>query len=328
MTIKQTIKKVFPFLYNIKMSVAIKQRYFQEYKLFYRNWIGSKVNINTAGYKIILNAHAIEKGMSNMKPRPFGVTKTAEIMSLIAKYEKKRWAKDYAYCLGISILSEYCNFYKKHQWTNTPEYQKASNFIKNRKSKLPSGAQEIRKNDIIKDAEINYAQFLSSRHSIRNFDKRSLNDTDIEQAISATTKTPTACNRQMVKIYYVYNKLKRQQVLQYAHGLTGFDNDTVNMFIITYDMSSLCNAGEVCQGYFNAGLVTMNFVNALHSKGIGSCLLEFGNNTKEERRLKNLLNIPQCERVAVILATGYYPNKAIVPVSARKPIDEVYKKVL
>ena len=131
----------------------------------------------------------------------------------------------------------------------------------------------------------------------------------------------------MIKIYYINNNSIKQQILKYAHGLTGFDKETANMFVITHDISSLCDAGEISQGYFNAGLVTMNFVNALHSKGIGSCMLAFNNNINEEQELKGILGIPQCERVSVMLAAGYYPEKSLVPKSTRKPIEEIYEEI-
>ena len=54
-------------------------------------------------------------------------------------------------------------------------------------------------------------------------------------------------------------------------------------------------AGERNQGWFNAGLVAMNFVNALHSLGIGSCFVQFGNSNQEEKDLKKLLNINKSE---------------------------------
>jgi nitroreductase len=148
---------------------------------------------------------------------------------------------------------------------------------------------------------------------------------DFEKAISMTSKTPTACNRQMCKIYYIYDEEKRKKVIKYGHGLTNFDLDTVNLFIVTFDISSLCCVGDRHQGWFNSGLVAMNFVNSLHSLGIGSCFIQFGNDFKEENELKDIVDIPSCEKVAVIISAGYYPDENIVPCSTRKNDDDIYK---
>ena len=79
---------------------------------------------------------------------------------------------------------------------------------------------------------------------------------------------------------------------------------------------------------FNAGLVAVNFINALHSMGIGGCFLEFNNELEDELIIKKLLNIPQNEKIANSLAVGYYPNSTQVPRSCRKDIDSVYKEII
>ena len=71
----------------------------------------------------------------------------------------------------------------------------------------------------------------------------------------------------------------------------------------------------------------MNLVNAMHSLGIGSCFCQFGNSTKQEEQMKKLLNIPENERIAVIIACGYYVDECTIPYSPRKKIEDVYKKV-
>lgn len=328
MKVKQLLKQTFPLLRSIKGSINIRRRYRQERLTFRKNWIRSRTDIKTAGYDIIINAHALEKGMTSKQPRPFGITRTDEIINLMTLYEQQQWSKDYAYNLGASILSEYCRFYKKYKWEKRTEYKKVSAFIKNRHTTLKSGTLEIHRTDFMKAAQVNYRQFLSTKHSIRAFEPHPLSNKDIVEAVTAATKTPTACNRQMIKIYYIKNNSIKQQVMKYAHGLTGFDKETANIFIITHDISSLCDAGEISQGYFNAGLVTMNFVNSLHSEGIGSCMLAFNNNISEERHLKKLLNIPQCERISVMIAAGYYPEKSLVPRSTRKTAEEIYEEII
>ena len=119
-------------------------------------------------------------------------------------------------------------------------------------------------------------------------------------------KSPTACNRQMVKIYYVKSKEKKDYILKIGQGFSGFKYDGINIFVITFDINANYFVGERNQGWFNAGLVSMNFVNALHSLGIGSCFVQFGNTNKEEEKVKKILNIPSNERIAVLLSAGYY----------------------
>lgn len=118
----------------------------------------------------------------------------------------------------------------------------------------------------------------------------------------------------------------KKVVEDYAQGLGLFDLTNANYFVITFDVSANYFVGERNQGWFNSGLVTMNVVNALHSLGIGSCCIQFGNSFKEEQEFKNLLNIPNNERIGVIVTAGYYDNVSRIPYSTRKPIEEIYRK--
>ena len=108
--------------------------------------------------------------------------------------------------------------------------------------------------------------------------------------------------------------------------MTNFDNESANMIVITYDLCAF-RAHEMYQGLFNAGLFSMNLVNALHSLGIGSCMLEYWVKTKEENEEKRIIGIPDNEKIAVVIAAGYYKDKNIVPRSVRKPVEEIFKEI-
>lgn len=324
---KELLKKI-PFLVKMKINMNINYSYYEDCKKFKKNWIESKDNINTIGYKIILDEHAIEKGLTSKNHRFFGIKKTENIINYLKIYEKNNWEKDFAYKLGFNILVSYADFYKKNSWTNREEYLKVKKFIESRKiDKLNAGCFELFKKDFISNSNIDYLKFLNSRHSVRNYEKERIKESDVIKAVNMALRTPTACNRQMCKIYYINDENIRSNALKYGHGLTNFEIDTVNMFIITFDISSLCCLGDRHQGWFNSGLVSMNFVNALHSLGIGSCFIQFGNDYKEENDMKKLIGIPDNEKIAVIISAGYYSEKSIVPYSSRKAINEIYKKI-
>jgi len=159
---------------------------------------------------------------------------------------------------------------------------------------------------------------------LRNFSNEKVSLDEIKYAISAAISSPSACNRQMIKTYYYPNSTKKNEIIsQYAQGLSGFDKENINYCIITYDENSLCIPGEKNQGMLNSGLFSMNFVNALHSKNIGSCFIQFGNKMNEEKKLKEKLEIKNNERVAVIIALGKYREVNYVPISCRKDVEDI-----
>ena len=138
--------------------------------------------------------------------------------------------------------------------------------------------------------------------------------------------TPSACNRQNIKLHYYPSGKMKQNVIDFSLGKGGIYLSGVSTFIITIDVNGLFGAGERNQGYFNAGLFATNLINAFHSLGIGTCLIQFSNKIEEEEELKKLNQIPSYERIAVILFAGYYDEKSIFAVSSRKSVEEYFKE--
>ena len=327
--IKYMIKRV-PFLMYFYRYMKFKKEFNYDKKFFIKNYMYSKESKNTIEYNIYLLVHALEKGMSNKKIRCFGKEKVYELINELKKYQQfVNYNNEYTFIIGINVLREYSKVYENNKWTDKEEYKKVKEFLKkyykieNKNLKT----LKITKKEIMKDAEIDYNSFLESRHSIRSFSNTKLEEKDILQAINMAIKTPSACNRQMCKIYQIKNKKLIDMLLKKGQGFGGFEIDNINIFIITFDVNANYFVGERNQGWFNAGLLAMNFVNALHSLGIGSCFVQFGNSYKDEIELKDSIKIPNQERIAVLLAAGYYDKSNLVTASPRKEVAQIYKIV-
>ena len=122
---KKKIKKMMPFLAEAVRNRRIKNIINEEFEAFKANWMFSEKTREKAGYSILLDAHALEKGMTSKEPRPFGVKKVDGIIKCMKDYDANSWEPDFAYELGVSILSEYCLFYEKQGWTAQKEYKEA-----------------------------------------------------------------------------------------------------------------------------------------------------------------------------------------------------------
>lgn len=330
---KKKLKSLIKKIPGVEKIINLKklQDYNKDKKFFIKNYMYSNPRTKEKiEYDMLFEIHKLEKGFAVIKnPRPFGFDKVKKIISDIDEFEKKNFDKSFAYNLSYSSLEEYLKFYEEKKWTDKEEYNYVKEYMKKEKkyTYIPVGAFDYKKEDFIHEVKsIDYDKFLSSRRSIRNFANGKLKDKDIEQAINMAIKTPTACNRQMCKIYYIKSEKSKKIVEKYGQGLGLFDLSNANYFVITFDISANYFIGERNQGWFNSGLVTMNFVNALHSLGIGSCCIQFGNSFKEELEFKKLLNIPENERIGVIVTAGYYDETSRIPYSTRKPIEEIYRE--
>ena len=312
----------------VRNNVFFSSEYRYDKKLFNKSYSHSKETKDKLGYNILLLTHSLEKGMSNRSPRRFGIAKVCELMHMVEGYEKySGYSSDYPYINAINMLRGYTAFYEKQGWQDADEYRSVLSFIKKRSdvAKMLVGSHVVRYKDFAEDLKVDYGRFLASRHSVRNYKKQHLNEDDFLKAVNIARLSPSACNRQMCKAYYVKDNKKSKQIIDIAQGFGGFEKDTINIIVVTFDLNANYMIGERNQGWFNAGLFSMNLVNAMHSMGIGSCFCQFGNSTKEEEVVKRILGAKNSERIAVIIAAGYYAEESIIPYSPRKNIDDIAK---
>ena len=328
--IKEQLKNINSYSINGKKKFTFIEREFIYDKNFYtlNEMYAFKDNKgNGNGYNIIIHTHTLEKGLSHFDLRPFGNQKVRIIIDLLKKQlDFENYERLFSFINGINSLREYKKVYEEHKWTDKPEYKEVSEFlIKYEKiSVQKTGAYVMTKEELQKDYNIDYNKFIKSRHSTRNYKNMTLKMEDIKKAVNMAKYSASACNRQYIKVHYYPKGKMRQNVIDYSLGKGGLYLEGVNTFILTFDTNGLTGAGERNQGYFNAGLFSTNFVNALHSLGIGTCFIQFSNSVKEEEKLKKLNEIPSNERIAVILYAGYYDDKSIFCASPRKDFEEYF----
>lgn len=281
-------------------------------------------------YHMLMFVHNLEKGMCMPNPRPFGQEKVERLMHMIEACEKRnRYVGSSAYKMSISILNQWLIFYKKHKWDDEL-CKKVESFIERYSDDLKSqsvGYEIISKHDLILDKNASFDEVLRTRKAVRSFSADRLDEDVVRQCIFLAQTAPTACNRQMVEILHVEDRKLCNLITKTIYGASGFSKDTVNYFVITFDMKSLDYYGERNQGYLNAGLVAMNFVNALHSRGIGSCFIQWANTEAETKVVCQALKISENKRIAVVIGAGYYIEEEVVAKSCRRDIDEIFRRI-
>lgn len=326
MSIKDIIKNI-DIINRLGKNINIKKEFRRDAKDFCENYMFSAKTYNHLEYQALLLIHSLEKGMCSEKIRPFGNDKVKELLLNLRSLEEIPNAdKMTVFSMGVSILRKWIDCYSVNKWEENDTVHEARKFIEKHNSASTLDVGKITLTDFGNNIS-DYLSFLQSRHSIRKYAARSLLEEDVEYCVKAALAAPSACNRQMCKIYHVDQGAKKKLLDDKIIGIGGFDTNYINYFIFTFDMAAFSFYGERNQGYFNVGLFSMNFANALHYKGIGSCFLQWSNNGKDDEFVRKELGISKSERIVVVLAAGYYPDKVDVPASHRKTIGEVYKKL-
>jgi nitroreductase len=312
---------------RILESIDREFLYDKNFYISYKMYGAKDIKGNGNSYNIILHTNTLEKSMSHFDLRPFEEKKTKIIINLLKKQLNfENYERLFSFINGINSLREFKKVYEEHNWTDKKEYKEVYDFLKEYKEikKQKTGVYVLTKEELKNDYDIDYEKFIKSRHSTRNYKNMTLKIEDIKKAINMAKYSPSPWNRQYIKVHYYPQGKMRRNVINYSLGKGGLYLEGVNTFIITFDTNGLTGKGERNQGYFNAGLFSTNFVNALHSLGIGTCFIQFANSVSDEEKLKKLNKIPSSERIAVILYAGYYDEKSIFCVSPRKDFEEYF----
>lgn len=310
---------------RIGKKINIYKAFFYDARDFSKNYVEEANGKNDYRYSIMLLTHSLEKGMCMPDPRPFGKEKVYELINYLKKMESGE-SYIFEYKIGLSILYSWCDFFEKHEWTSLNEYKRVKEFVEKRDNiGILTGSKEYYGSSI--DRSEAFFEVISTRHSVRSFKTEKINNLDIDFAIKCFLETPTACNRQMCRVLYIEKKEIKELLDKVIIGLPGFDKNTIQYFIVTYDLAAFAYSGERYQGLLNVGLCTTNFVNGLHSKGIGSCCLQWSNKYSEDKKVRETLGLRDSERIGVVIASGYYNSKTTIPCSARKTKKDVFMVV-
>lgn len=311
---------------NFGKKMNIFSQYLQDAVYFSKNFSDSKVSQEKLEYKMLFLIHSIEKGMC-IATRPFGESKIKNLMVLLNKYEDNDYDKTTsAYIMSISIIRRWRELLDEKQW-NKVDTKLVDNFISRHSDVeyIKVGARDFDRAELCSDLSFeDFENFIVSRHSVRNFSQQKISSEDIKDCITVALNSPSACNRQMISVVQVEDEKKKEILSKAIKGISGFDLDSISYFLILYNTNSLMFYGEREQGSFNAGLFTMNFVNALHAKKIGSCIMQWSNKNKETSIIRKELGIDENKKIVCAIGAGYYAEKSVVPYSRRKQVEEVF----
>jgi len=282
---------------------------------------------------IIKTYHSLEKGLSLGATRPgFGLTPALRLLSLIEEFVAYH-GTDPAAAVALDALGDYLKFQKSvgHDLplitTRVEKLRQQMTALDaaERDAAAIGGVRPTSRAEIIEAASVDFDRFLDSRHSIRHFDKAPVTRAQLVEACRLAQQAPSACNRQAGRAYCFAEPDKVREVLSLQPGNRGFGDTAGAAIVITASLDSYAGAGERRQAVVDGSLFAMTFVYALHSLGLGSCMLAWAVSPKVDKRLRQVAGIPDNEEVIVLLAAGQLPPSLRVPASVRLEIDAFAK---
>lgn len=266
--------------------------------------------------EIIKHYHVIEKGltMADFRPRS-GVDVLRRLIELIDLWEKESGPlNSFHYLAAMAVIRSYN---KKHENLGVnvsdliPErllrFAEESDTVGG--AKLPSA--------INPEVLACFDSIALSRHSVRNFDSvRIPSVSQIEDAVRVAISTPSVCNRQSWRVHFFTGKAA-QSVLSRQNGNRGFGHLIPAVAVVTSDMRVFAGGPERYQAWIEGGLFSMTFMLALHSRGLASIALNWSRLNRDDKALRRTANIPDFERIIMLIGIGYAVNTLEVACSPR-----------
>lgn len=276
-------------------------------------------------YKIIIETHTIEKGLSLPDRRAlFGRSKIRFVMSALDAYEPSFSALPAQMALGA--LDAYLCFHRD-QGIVDPLLDEVEAFLARWREGLSlspvGGIKRFQfESSSYEDAEL----FLQSRSSLRMFDGNALPLGEVQDLIRLAQSAPSQCNRQSTQVHLYQDRATIDALLALQGGSRGFSQHVGNLFVVTSEISAWGGPGQRNQPYVDGALFAMCLLLACHSRRIATCPLNLAITNAIERKIKIAGGIPSGERLVMMIAFGKTCREPLrAAMSPRRELNEVLK---
>lgn len=279
----------------------------------------------SAYYKIIIEIHAIEKGLSLAQMRPlFGQQKIKAVMSMAKAYGLA--SNDLPILMTVGALEAYVETHRTLGLDDRFLNEVDAFLAERRIVSDERGDGGLRHYPAGMPAIDSPAGLLLSRFSCRIYDAEPLDHGLIRKIVQTAQSAPSQCNRQAVQVHYFDERNKVHSLLKLQGGSAGFQDQVPGLFVVTFDLAAWGGAQQRNQGYVDGGLFSMTMMLAAHAHGAVTCPLNLAVSHITERKIKALANIPDDQRLVMMMAVGKAPSGALrAAASPRRPVDELLK---
>jgi nitroreductase len=251
------------------------------------------------------HTHRVEKGFALPETkRPFGVRATATLSRALAN----------PHADGSALFVEEAKHVLEalQVWNETGE----------RDERLAPRGDSLPQNPL--DPET-LATFLTSRHSVRDFEQRPVDRAVLQEAVRLAAYAPSVCNRQGYRAYLFDDRDDIARILAMHDGSRGFAARIPALFVVTYDLRAFEAPLERNQGWIDGGLFSMQLLLALHGLGLGAVPLNWSRRNEATDQLRAAAALPDHDNVVMLIAAGHPAEGYRVARSTRRPLSQILR---
>lgn len=163
------------------------------------------------------------------------------------------------------------------------------------------------------------------RRSVRSFAEGCVPIEVIEECVRIAQQSPSACNRQAVRVHVFSDRESKLAILRYQNGNQGFGLKADKLLMLTYDLRAVLSSSERNLPFLDVGLFAMSLLYALEARNVATCCLNLNNYAFRDRALRRVSSIPPTERPVLLIAMGQFPESFATPASIRIPLRSVLR---
>jgi nitroreductase len=270
--------------------------------------------------RITRDYHRLEKGLALPAPRRgFGVDVVKRLLTLVSSY-RRRFGHGEVTDIASGVMWRHADFNGIY-----PERDPVLAEILSAARHLGTGGtRDVTREDVHAAARMDLAAFFAQRHSVRHFDPRPVDLDLIRRAVGMAQKAPSVCNRQSGRVHVLLSEGTKARALKYQNGNRGFGVIPV-VLVVTSDLRAFLEPSERYQPWIDGGLFAMSINYALHSLGLGVCMLNWSVDSATDAAMRAANSIPEHETIIMMMAVGHLPDRFKVAQSPRRPIEEVLR---
>ena len=305
--------------------VELANNYLYDYGRFFR-WSMIKKNYpSQTAFRadITRTYHSLEKGLALPQPRVgFGAEKAGQLLGMLETYAA-RYGLDETARVALNVLKAHDEFNTRNGVDRSAFRARFTKLARTEGVQVKSGGvKHVSKEQILAASQKDLQAFFDNRYSVRHFSGEEVDIALVERAVKMAQKTPSVCNRQSSKVHVFSLPEDKARVLSFQPGNQGWGHQISKVLVVTSDMQHFIMTGERNQCWVDGGLFAMSLVYALHSLGVGTCMLNWSVKRDTDANMRRAAGIPDAEAVIMMIAVGHLPEALLVAQSPRKQADE------
>ena len=173
-----------------------------------------------------------------------------------------------------------------------------------------------------------FQEMIKQRQSVRKYKENPVEREKIEKIIEAVHLAPSACNSQSWKIIIVDDPKLKNEVAQATFSKTiSFNKFAVQapvLAVLVIEKAKLIAqiGGSIKNMEYpkiDIGIAAAHFCLQAAELGLGTCLIGWF----DEKKIQQLLNIPEKRKVGLVITLGYPPEDYKLRQKIRKPVEEI-----